>query len=68
MLWLHQGLCIKAWACMLLLADVKADAAQVVMVWDNVPSAGPGPYGLGLASALGETQWLPNIKGPVVFR
>lgn len=53
---------------MLLLADVKADAAQVVMVWDNVPSAGPGPYGLGLASALGETQWLPNIKGPVVFR
>lgn len=41
---------------------------QVLMVWDNVPNMGPGAYGLGLAAALGETRWLPNMTGPVVFR
>ena len=43
-------------------------SAQVVMVWDNVRDAGPGPYGLGMAAAFGQTQWLPDMKGPVVFR
>jgi hypothetical protein len=43
-------------------------AQQVLMVWDNDRSAGPGPYGLGMAAAYGETQWLPHMTGPVVFR
>ena len=38
------------------------------MVWDNDRSAGPGPYGLGMATAFGETQWLPHMTGPIVFR
>lgn len=41
---------------------------QVLMIWDNVRSAGPGGYGLGLAAALGETRWLPHMTGPIVFR
>ena len=38
------------------------------MLWDDVESAGPGEYGLGLAAPLGETAWLPELRGPIVFR
>lgn len=49
--------------------DVERVApGQVLMIWDNVRSAGPGAYGLGLAAALGETRWLPHMTGPIVFR
>jgi hypothetical protein len=44
------------------------DCSQLLMLWDGVRAEGPGRYGEGLAAALGETAWLPDLRGPVVFR
>ena len=37
------------------------------MIWDQARETGPGPYGEGLAAALGETSWLPEVRGPITF-
>ena len=38
------------------------------MVWDvEGEEDGPGPYGAGLAAALGRTAFLPRLQGPLVF-
>lgn len=42
--------------------------AQVLMVWDVEEKEGPGPYGAGLAAPLGATAYLPQLKGPLIFR
>lgn len=38
------------------------------MLWDVEESEGPGIYGAGLAQPLGDTAFLPRLRGPLVFK
>lgn len=47
-------------------ADIKP--GKLLMLWDVEESEGPGAYGGGLAEPLGDTAFLPLLRGPLVFQ